>query len=805
MSNVFKFGGFDSGSQSIDSQTNDRKITGGNMNQTGFTPKFSFTDSSFNNKATEADTKTSQEQVSFNEKPTEKSLEEENDKFFKSYQAPSFNYLLDDGKLKEEDDMVDVDFDPKTNLPVRKLNFADTKSLLSDHKHLSFAISNKTETGVLFASTKAGSQSHNGGDEPKLYSFDLIPKGDGSSEYFKFLNDIYKEIEPLLKNQTYEHFSDLEDEMEVGVVSAIKKSRGERLFELKRIMAALLSNLELLINKKLQQDVSFADPWIVNYENTISVLYLMNALYFGEDNETIVLFQQWIERIDIQPDTKILQELLNDSEKPYLNPKFWSVYIKKLILRGSFSVIEEDFKVSQYEELKDSDLGLFMIMNDFYNLIISYDPIKFSKNIHDFLVWKKEAVALRERARNTETSNFAILGEVVELLNIVSGSLASIEENSDKWYEYFMGRFLYQMPSKKLIGEYISQTLELDSLEVPLEGIESWDSICVDLFKGKLLTVISSLESFDKTIGTYSAVLLEAAGLLRKYYNDSGVVNEIEKMETRNSIRSNINKMVEDLALDYLNNQQLFPIGVGIMINSGNGKSREILAELLPTYEVKDSDDFEWVLEICSELKLKKTMTTIQEIQGEKMYEKQLIGNALVCFAQSQSIDKVVSIAWRIFEETLINKGLDEKIAIQLFDNPEVHKNAILRQSLSPVYVLDQILKNNNGYDDVWFERLFLLLTFRYLNGYYKPGLLIIVLDTLNKGIYNYKKLLKLIEAINDYEDEFEKNEDIREKSEQMYSLLTQNDPSKYPASVRELIVFVRRGIALDITFGFLE
>ncbi|TID15759.1 hypothetical protein CANINC_004288 [Pichia inconspicua] len=734
-----------------------------------------------------------------------KGLSKEDDKFFKSYQAPSFNHLLENGNDFLDDDMIDVEFDSKTNLPIRKLKFDDSqKSLLNGQNHLNFAISDKTDSGVIFATTKPGHKS-DGDGEAKLFSFDLIPKGDESNEYFKFLNNIYKEIEPLLKNQKYEHFADLEDEMEIGVVSAIKKSKDDRFLELRRIMAALLSNLELLINKKLQQDISFADPWIVNYENTISVLYLMNALYFGEDDETIVLFQQWVERVDIQPDARILQELLDDSEKLYLNPKFWSVYVKKLILRGSFSVLEEDFRTSQYEQLKDEDSGLFKIINDFYNLIISYDPIKFSKNTSDFLSWKKEAVALREAARDIDTSNLAILGEIVELLEIISGSVSSIEENSDKWYEYFMGRFLYQMPSKKLVGEYISQTLELDSFEVPLEGIESWDSICIDLFKGRLLTVISALESFDKTIGTYSAVLLEAAGLLRKYYDDSNVVDQIEKVETSNSIRNNINRMVEDLALSYLNNQDLFPIGVGILINSGNGKSREILAEVLPTYEIKDSDDFEWVLEICSQLKLKKTMVTIQEIQGEKLYEKQLIGNALVCFAQSQIIDKVVSIAWRIFEETLLNKGLDEKIAMQLSGNAEVHKNAILRQSLSPIYVLDEILKTKDGYDDVWFERLISLFTFRYLHGYYKPGLLMIVLETLNKSVYNFEKLLKLIEAINDYEDEFEKNEDTKEKSEQMYVLLTQNNPGNYPEDVRDLLIAVRRGIALDITFGFLE
>lgn len=743
---------------------------------------------------------------------SEKPRFHEGDKdLLKSYQVPSFNHLLDandmdvDTNIDNNNEFFDVELDQKTNLPIRKLEFNDTqKSLLNEKTHLNFAIANKTETGVLFATPKDQVDKTDKNGEVKLFPFDLIPKNDESGEYVKFLNDVYKEMEPLLTDKNYESYLNMDDDNDIGVVSVIKQRVSERSFELSKTMSALLSHLQILINKKLQKDIKFEDQWVVNYENIISVLYLMNALYFGEDGETIVLFQQWVERIDIQPDTKVLQKLLEDPEIPCLNPTFWSVYLKKLVLKGSFAVIAEDFKVSQYEELKETDYNLYSIMDDFYHLVSSYDPISFSKDITDFLQWKKRAVALRETTRNTETSNFAVLSEILELLNIISGSLNAIEENSTKWFEYFMGRFLYQMPSKKLVQGYISETLALDSFEKPLEGIESWDSICVDLFNYKFLTVISSLESLDKTIGTYVGVLLEAAGLLKKYYNDSVALDVIEKVETENNIKSNINRMVEDLALTYLNNQELFPTGVGILIKSGSGKARGILAELLPTYDIKDSDDFEWVLEICSELKLKNTMSTIQQIQGEKMYEKHLIGNALVCFAESQSMDKVVSITWRIFEETLINRGLDEKLAVQLFDSTEVNSNVILRQSLSPVYILDQILKNNNGYDNLWFERLISLFTFKYLHGYYKPGLLMIILDTLNTSVYNYEKLLKLIEAINNYEDDLAKNTDVSDKSEKMYALLV-NESNHYPATVSELLVAVRRGIALDITFGFLE
>jgi nuclear pore complex protein Nup85 len=777
------------------------------------------------------------------------------DQFLKNYQAPSVDHLIQNSEMEicqnnndnnnnnnnnnsddDDDEFFDVDIDEKTNLPIRKLEFEDnTKSLLSNkNEHLNFSISNKTERGMLFVdkldenknnieknnndnnktNNRNKNKNKNKNTNTNLYQFDLLPQLDSSLEYKEFLNNIYKEFEPLLKDKKYKHYLQGEDDeyMEIGVISNLEEIKRERKLFLSKLMSFILINLQNLISEKIKKDYGeFSDQWVVNFEQIISVLYLMNAIYFGNDDETIILFQQWIERIDIQPDESLLENVFKESDKPYQSSLFWSVYVKKFLLRGGFFNLIEDFKVSQYEELKEIDNELFNIIEDFLQLISTYDPIKFSYDISSFLKWKKNAVELREFSKNINVKNVIIHGEILELLNIISGSSKTIENSATTWYECFMGFFLYQMPSKKLINEYIEKSLSLDTYEKPIQGIETWDSICIELFKGKYLTVIASIESLDKSIGTFIAILIESSGLLENYSKNIPNEDLIIKRQTINGISNNIDRMIEDLALTYLNEQELFAIGVGILINIGSNKSREILSELLPTYEIKDSDDFEWVLSICSKLKLDKTMSTIQQIQGEKFYEKQLIPNALNCFAKSNSNDKLISIIWRLFEDILLNEGLDYNLSIQLFENNISEKNAILRQSLSPLYILNEIIKRDAIKDDIWYKRLIELFEFKYLPEYYKVGLILLIFDNLNHNIFSLDNLVNIISKINDFENQLSKdnNDDIKNKSNTMYMLLVKsradNGKQHYPNTYAELIHAVRRGIAMDVSFAFLE
>lgn len=736
------------------------------------------------------------------------------DEFLKSYQAPSVQHDDEMNIGADDEEFFDIDIDKNTNLPIRKLDFDENpRSLLNkkNNDHLQLTISNKTEKGVLFITNSDGSKKDKVEEKnTDLFEFDLLPYLDTSVEYKEFLNAIYKEFEPLLKDKQYQHYlnDDKDDEyMNIGVVSNNKEIQHERKLFLRKLMSSFLNNLQILISKKMKKDFGqFSDQWVINFEQITHILYLLNALHFGNSNETIVLFQQWIERIDIQPDEDLLETVFEESDRPYKNSLFWSIYVKKFLLRGGFSTIVDAFKVSQYEELKEMDNDLFNLIEEFIALITTYDPIQFSYDITAFLKWKRQAVELREYCQSLNTQNVLIQSEVLELLNIISGSSPTIEKSSATWYENFMGHFLYQMPSKKLINEYIEKSLLLDSYEIPIEGIETWDSICIDLFRNKYLMVIASIESLDKSIGTFMAILIESSGLLNSYSNKTEDI--IEQKETSDGISNNIDRMVEDLALTYLNNQDLFAVGVGILISIGSNKSREILSELLPTYEIKDSDDFEWILSICSKLQLTNTMSRINEIQGDRFLSKQLIPNALNCFAESNSTDKVISIIWRLFEDTLLNQGLDEKLSLQLFDNTITKSNAILRQSLSPLYTLNEIVKSDCTHDQTWYNRLIGLFEFKYLPEYYKTGLLLLIFDNLNQGIFNLDNLVNMIDNINEFEKVLSRDDDVRNKSDAMYLLLRNSrhvDASKYPTSVPELFRTVRRGLALDVSFAFLD
>lgn len=708
--------------------------------------------------------------------------------------------------MDSADEFYDID-DP-TGVPVRHLQFDDqSKSLLNGNDGKTrLAIDNNNQHGVLFKNGNGKKDSKN-----NLFEFDLLPPMDKSEEYTTFLNDVYKDYEFLLKNKQYKHYNcnDEDDEyMQIGVISKIKEMKEEREFQLRKLMSNLSMHLQKLIrDKMLNIGNTLNDPWIINYEEVNNVLNLINAVHFGKEDETIILLQNWIERVEILSTEEYYELISNDEvDKPYKSQVFWSKYINKLTMRGSFGLIIKELTSCQYEELKENDYDVYKLIEDLINLIKSYDVIEFSKDTKQFLRWKKLAVEMRDLSTNivSQNDNSFILIEIIEIINILSGSIKTIENNAKSWYEEFISLYLYQMPSLKLIKEYINKSLNNELFDKPFEGIENWENICIDLINEKYLTVISSIESLDKSIGTYIAILFKASGLLIKYNNNE----EGEENTTTPSISNNIDRMIEDLSMTYLNsnNKSLFTIGVGILINIGDNKSRDILSELLPIFEIEDSDDYEWIISVCCELKLNKTMEKIQEIQGEKFYSKGLLINSLKCFADANAKDKVVSITWRFFEEILINGGMKDELSYELFNNNQSqveNSPPALRQALSPIWILNEIMKYRFNPDKIWINRLLNLFQFPYLPSYYKPGLITLIYDNLNKGIFQLNDLTDIIEELNNYEGENDRDEEIRDRSQVFYEMV--NRGGRYPSTVESLIHSTRRSIAMDVSFTITE
>ncbi|GME74302.1 unnamed protein product [Ambrosiozyma monospora] len=204
---------------------------------------------------------------------------------------------------------------------------------------------------------------------------------------------------------------------------------------------------------------------------------------------------------------------MGTSEHPYENFLFWSTYMKKLILRGFFDQATSSLDQSNYNLLKDEDPILFHLIDDFKLLLQNYNISGFSKNNRDFLLWKQTMVKLRDAAVIAECKNKAIATELYELICIASGYSSKIHEHSSSWYECFLAEYLYGLPSPELIDEYIKKALVYYNNPTPET---TWEAACLDLFQGKYLTMISTLEYLDPSISAFIAILVEASGLLDK-------------------------------------------------------------------------------------------------------------------------------------------------------------------------------------------------------------------------------------------------------------------------------------------------
>ncbi|KGK34725.1 hypothetical protein JL09_g6126, partial [Pichia kudriavzevii] len=168
-------------------------------------------------------------------------------------------------------------------------------------------------------------------------------------------------------------------------------------------------------------------------------------------------------------------------------------------------------------------------------------------------------------------------------------------------------------------------------------------------------------------------------------------------------------------------------------------------------------------------------MATIQQIQGEKFFEKHLIPNALSCFAASHTSEKVVSTVWRLFEDTLIRGELDEELAVQLFESDFAKNNGLLRQCLSPLYVLNEIMKPGGLHNRTWTSRLLSLFDFRYLPSFYKAGLVVLLFENLNQNVFTLENLALIIEQFNRFESHINADSEAKLKCEALYKLMVEN------------------------------
>ncbi|GME79677.1 unnamed protein product [Ambrosiozyma monospora] len=439
-----------------------------------------------------------------------------------------------------DEDEDDFEIDPKTQLPITKLPYKegpiskDDLNWLKNGRSLKFQLTQNSDSGVLFLSSaeqsvdKTENEKKDGEkqlqkvgvteNETKLFPFEITSNTGTSEEYIEFLNSIYEAFEPLLSKQAYRYFhqDDQDEEMQIGLLSAIKEEREEKKQLLLSLMDYFVNKLEQLISSKLENlddNQAFDDTILFNYEESLNILLLLQALNYSTEEERLARFIRWVNRVNIQPDESLLAEAMGTSEHPYENFLFWSTYMKKLILRGFFDQATSSLDQSNYNLLKDGDPILFHLIDDFKLLLQNYNISGFSKNNRDFLLWKQTMVKLRDAVVISECKNKAIATELYELICIASGYSSKIHEHSSSWYECFLAEYLYGLPSPELIDEYIKRALAHYNNPIPET---TWESACLDLFQGKYLTMITTLEYLDPSISAFIAILIEASGLLDK-------------------------------------------------------------------------------------------------------------------------------------------------------------------------------------------------------------------------------------------------------------------------------------------------
>lgn len=606
------------------------------------------------------------------------------------------------------------EYDAATGVPVRHLRYGDApagtrdRGWLREGRHLDFNLDRRSQGFV-----------YSGGEDRNLVPLDTAPALDASAAYKQFMREMFESFKPLLENQRYRHYATFDKPR--GVVSLVGEDIEEKKLFLRSLVTMMGQYLGELVAAK-----GVEDGWVVNYGNALNVVNLLNCVYFGQDDETIVLLQRWVQAADGEPDETTLRAAAEEGEYPCGSHAFWSVYVRKMLLRGSFGGLVEDLRASQYERLERDDPQLYEVVKNFIALVEGYDPVTFSHDLGAFLEWKEVAVALRDSIPEMEgVQNEGILQDVYETLGLVSG--LNVESGCESWYECLVGLYLFQLPSRGKLGEYLERSMGVDAQADLIQGSQTWEGVCMDVLRGRFLTVVSGLEAFDKFLATFVAVVLEASGMLQVYE------------EGQSAVSGSIDSMLSDLALTLVEgDKQFFEQGVALLVACNTPETRGVLGEILPRYQVETREDFEWVVALCMEQGLQDAMTTIYRVQGETLFEKGYVYEALHCLAEGGARGRLVGVVWKMFEGLLVGKQIEETLMARIRGGDI--REPMLRHVLSPLVCLTQLCGDtphstqtetphtlstlSTLSTQTWIKRWLALMNFQYLPVHYKPALL---------------------------------------------------------------------------------
>ncbi|CDK26702.1 unnamed protein product [Kuraishia capsulata CBS 1993] len=730
----------------------------------------------------------------------------------------------------------EMEYDSNTNAPIIRLKdgpIASGEGRIPISKNgisLKFALSPMDNRGAVYLSSIDGEKPEN--INTHIYPFQ-VPGSVNSEAYNRYSEDCFKNFEDILKNKKYKSMS---SDLEVGVPSLLKEMKRTKAETLDRHLISLITDLQRLIVTTLDAD-EVDESEARGFETAITVLNLFRSLNFSRREERIGLLCNWVNRADLLPFEELENEFLSESDG-FSNILFWSSLVQRLVMRGLFDEAVTVIGNSGYETLESSDPNLFLFISDFCTLLSSYDSVGFAIDQDAFLEWKQSMCQLRDKFGKIESDPkyqyFGVARQLEILLAIASGSPGVIRENTRAWYEALVAHYLFVLPDPTVIQEFFRE-YKTQIYSDPTSF--TWEAACINLLEGNILSVISELEPQEKCTATYLSVLCEAGGLFEEYLELLGDGNNAYNKR----FLENTDSMLKNLALSYFSTQKLIPVGIGILWKMNEPDARQIIAEILPRWYCANTDEFEYCLAICSELRLSATSAQLYKQQGQILKDEGWLLESLNMFSLSGDIGITARKSWELFESALVlGTKVNDRSLEQLIDNPSIEVHPVLRQCISPYAVLAQFYDlKNQGEIELAIGKLVSLIRFPYMQQHCTPLLLaqfVPFLGYSSKGnqsevlrrVFSPEQLIIIIELLNGFDEKMHQKEPfletVIEKSRELFEIAVSqraieralSNPSDWrtqarklnitvPRDVKSLITLLRKSIAMEEGHLFLQ
>lgn len=625
------------------------------------------------------------------------------------------DFANDDQSADDLNDYEDADIgrDPVSDCPMITLSLNNEPLPYNGSGKLNLKLSPLSYQNIAYLCEK---------DQYKLYPVKL-PQVDTSQEYNNYVTKLFEIFASLGDDRLYSVPT-------IGVLDT--NAAREHTLAVNLALDALVVELEFFIDSIKDKKNSFTR--FFELEESLTILKCLKTIHFTADQESrsefINSLLSWINRSDGEPNEEYINQVFTSSnrKKVYETSFFWKL-LNQLILRGLFEQVVACIERSELQNFLETQCEVSSnALHDVVALLKQY-PMDSSTTFRE---WKSLVLELAQTYNDSETQTTGEMRDFLQdTLLLIGGDHSKILYYSSTWYESFCGLLLFYIPSLELSEEYLQIALKRN----PLDVTNNWEQPCVDLIRGKLYSILPTLESLDSCTAAYTAAFCEAKGLLENYNDENEDKSSLifDDAEDLFSYKNGMAcYMLNNFAFEIcsLGDTKLWPVAIGLItlspVSTASAKKMAI-AELLPRYPFQSTDDIEWMLSVCAKWKLSEVAKSIYVTLGNKLlYESNTI-EAMANFSKAGKFDWVKRYSWMMFEASVLQDGpLDDIVLNTIVTNnedPVIPKDVIdtlvtgaMKQSLSPYAVLYQFYdaQKNNRWEEA-LELLLALLEFQYL------------------------------------------------------------------------------------------